>query len=124
MKDSLSPNAWLRTWLAAVVALVFVMILLPRAGRVVFDPVTESYLVEDQIRQMVMFSALFLLPLAIVYLGGKSNWKVEVVGWVLLIGLFAGALANTSENSADKALRLNLQKMLKYSQYIGDQNPG
>jgi len=114
MKDSLSPHAWFRTWLAAVVAVIFVLILLPRAGRVVFEPVTEFYLVEDLVKNMVMFSVSMLLPIAIVYLGGKSNWKVEVVGWVLLIGLFVGVLANTSGNPADKAHRLNLQKQLQH----------
>ncbi|MCD6052356.1 MAG: hypothetical protein K0Q55_3774 [Verrucomicrobia bacterium] len=112
MKKTLAPDAWLRTWFAAVVALVFVVILLPRSGRIVYEPVTQSYLVEDQLGQIVIFATLMLLPLAIVYWGGKSNWKLEVVGWLLLIGLFSGALAKTSGNLSDKAYRLNLQKIL------------
>ena len=119
MKKTLPPSAWFRIWLAAIVALVFIVILLPRAGRIVYEPVTDFYLVEDQNRQMVIFATLMLLPLAIVYWGGKSNWKLEVVGWVLLIGLFSGALATTSGNPADKAHRLNLQKLLRYSQHLG-----
>jgi len=102
MKQPTPPKVWFRSWLAAMVALIFLMILFPRSGRFVREPVTGYHLIEDRPQQMAIISFVLLVPVAIVYWGSKRNSKLEFVGWVLLIGLFSAAMVKTAGRPTDK----------------------
>ena len=90
MEKSKSKISWVRIAAAAILAFLFLSILIPNTGRIVVDHSTNppTYLIKDRPQHIVMLVVILLVPLNCIYFGARRFPILELIGWVLLVGLF------------------------------------
>jgi hypothetical protein len=80
---------WGRVAIAALLSLIFFAVIFPNLGRVVIDHSTTppTFILKDRLKQITLWVAILLVPLACIVFGGRRFW-LELIGWVLLAGLY------------------------------------
>ena len=90
METSKRQIGWVRASLAALVTLLFLGILIPNTGRIVVDTSTTpaTYHIKDRPQQIAMLVGMLAVPFACIFFGARRSRVLEIIGWVLLVGLF------------------------------------
>ena len=96
MEKSESRIGWIRVTAAFLLSLLFLAILIPHTGRIHLDRSTQppSLIITDRPRQIATLVSMLAVPLSWIYLGARRYRSLELVGWFLLIALFAWATCN------------------------------
>jgi len=76
--ENVKPRlGWIRGTAASVLTLLYLAILIPNLW---------------SLTQFVIYVGILLIPLACIHFGAGSVRWLEIIGWVLLVGLFILAL--------------------------------
>ncbi|MHB8522255.1 MAG: hypothetical protein ACYDH9_16060 [Limisphaerales bacterium] len=77
---------WGRCVLAAFIAVLFLAIVLPNTGRIVFDQTTtpSTLHIVGRVRQSLIMIGIAAVPVALILVGTFRRSRLEIPGWILL----------------------------------------
>jgi hypothetical protein len=89
MEEAKFKIRWGRVAAAAFLSLIFFAVIFPNLGRLDVDHSTipPTFIIKNRPEQIALWVAILLLPLACILFGGRRFW-LELIGWVLLAGLY------------------------------------